>query len=226
MALIMYLNRAPRYQNSETNEYETIPREDLVLTEEYFNWDRAKYEAKHGNGRHYASTLKEWCGLSADNLNNDYINYYSDFYTRKKWWSEIAGEVEGYSIFEQVARVVKANQIVEWFVKNVMNGKLNTEYYEVTKNQLYDLFDACIKVKNNCTLLKERQYTYELDEYDVNEEVAKQYLPLMKNKGFFFGTDKYDNMYMHQIDEMIDILRYIFETTDFERQVIYFNAIW
>ena len=214
MALIMYLTKAPRYQNIMTDEYETIPRDDIVLIDKYFNWKRAKAEGKDSG-----DTLEEWCGIPEDRLAHKYIvNYYGDFYVEKTMYHEYMGEIETYSILDQLARIVKANHIFNWFIHNVMHGVANKDYYEITKDNLESLLNACNKVRN--------EFTYNNDKYSVNEAVAEEYLPLMKERGIFFGTDNYDNIYANQVIEAINIINNILATTDFEKETVYFNATW
>lgn len=214
MALIMYLTKAPRYQNIMTDEYETIPREDVVLIDKYFNWKRAKAE-----GKDCGSTLEEWCGIPESKLAHKYVvNYYGDFYTPKTMYHEYMGEIDTYSIFDQLARIVKANHIFNWFIKNIMNGVVNKDFYEITKENLISLLNDCNKV---VSVLANNN-----GKYIVNEAVAKEYMPLMEERGMFFGTDKYDNIYAEQIIEVVNIINNILETTDFEKETIYFNAIW
>ena len=214
MALIMYLTRAPRYQNIITDEYETIPRDDIVLIEKYFNWKKAK-----ADGKDSGDTLEEWCGIPESKLPHKYIvNYYRDFYTPKKAYSEHFGDMEVYSLFEHMARFAKANQIFNWFIKHVMNENANKEYYEVTKKQFEDLLDVCNKVKE-CFVRNE-------DGYIIDEGVAKDLLPIMDKKGYFFGTDSYGKIYAQQVMEAAEAIQNILATTDFEKQVVYFNATW
>lgn len=205
MALIMYLTRAPRYKNIITDEYETIPRKDIALIESYYNWGRAREE-----GVYSCDTLEEWCGISEKELPHKYIvNYYGDFFERRAWYSEIAGEIEKYTIFEQLARLVKMNQIFNWFIKNVMNNNVNQNYYEVTKDNFKKLLKTLNDVKDN-----------------FNENIAKDLLPVMDERGYFFGTDKYDDIYIKQVIEVIDVVNNILETTDFEKEIVYLNSIW
>lgn len=214
MALIMYLTRAPRYQNIITDEYETIPRDDIVLIEKYFNWKKAK-----ADGKDSGDTLEEWCGISENKLPHKYIvNHYRDLYSLKKKYNEHIGEIEDYGIIEHTARFVKANQIFNWFINHVMNGKADKEYYEVTRAQLEDLLGTCNKVKD-C-------FTGNEDEYVVNEDVAKENLPLLENKGYFFGTDSYGTIYAKQVIEVTDAIKNILATTDFKKETVYFNASW
>ena len=216
MALIMYFTRIPRYKNILTDEYETIPRDDIVLIEKYFNWKRVRETGNQYN----CDSLEDWCGIPESKLPHKYVvNYYRDFYTPKKQYVEYVGEVEGYSLFEQLARFAKVNQVFNWFIKNVMGGKVDQEYYEVTKKQFEELLGACNKVRSGFTNIGE-------DEYTINEELAKEYLPLMEEQGYMFGLKEYSSYYAVQVIEMIDIISNILDTTDFEKQTVYFNAIW
>ena len=77
----------------------------------------------------------------------------------------MAGENERHAIFEHIARIAKANQIFNWFVKNIMHDSMTTEYYEVSKEQFETLLQICQNVVNDT---------------HVNETVAKELLPLME----------------------------------------------
>ena len=212
MALILYLERAPRYENIITKEYETIPRDDIALIESYFNWQKERADG----GKYSCDTLEEWCGVPASKLPHKYIiSHYSDFFIKRVVYSEIAGEVERYCIFEQLARIPKANQIFNWFIQNVMNGEPSKKHYNVTKDQLSMLLDALNKVKNSISEVG-----------IVNEKVAKCVMPVLTNGGYFFGTTEYDAIYTAQIIDAIDIINNILSTTDFNEQAIYFNATW
>lgn len=216
MALIMYFTRIPRYKNILTDEYETIPRDDIVLIEKYFNWKRVRETGNQYN----CDSLEDWCSIPESKLPHKYVvNYYRDFYTPKKQYVEYVGEVEGYSLFEQLARFAKVNQVFNWFIKNVMDGKVDQEYYEVTKRQFEDLLETCSKVKSGFTNIGGNEYT-------IDEELAKEYLPLMEEQGYMFGLKEYGSYYAVQVIEMIDIISNILDTTDFEKQTVYFNAIW
>lgn len=211
MALIMYLTKAPRYKSVITDEYETIPREDIVLIEKYFNWKRAREEGKYS-----CDTLEEWCGIPESKLPHKYIvNYYRDFYVEKEMYLEHIGDCEGYSLFDQMLRLVKANHIFNWFINNVMGGKMDKKYYEVTKDQLESLLDTCNKVRESFT-----------DGRIVNEDIAKELLPLMDKKGLFFGADNYGEAYADQVIKVTEMVDIILKTTNFEEEVVYFNAIW
>ena len=214
MALIMYLTKAPRYENVTVKE--------IQLIESYLSWQREKEI-----GSRYASdTFEQWCGHSESELpGKNIIEHYKKFYTKKLGYIEGIGKSEIYGLFEHSARIVKANQLFNWFINHVANGSMDKEYHEVTKEQLLLLSDTCRKVKDNFKLIGKNKYSNE-DEYEVNEKNAKELLPLMDKVGYFFGPRVYGELYAEQVIKMISIIDEILATTNFEEQVVYFNAIW
>ena len=106
-----------------------------------------------------------------------------------------------------------------------MNNQIDKEYYEITRIQLEDFLNVCNKVKDSFMLLRKNQYTNR-NEYVVNKDVAKELLPLMEEKGYFFGLNEYNELYADQVVKAIDVVNNILVTTDFENQTIYFNARW
>lgn len=204
MALIIYLTKAPRYKNTTVKE--------IKLIESYFRW---KHEKEIGS-KYATDTFEKWCGHSETELpNSDVVDYYKTFLIKDN---------ENYDLFERLGRFVKANQIFNWFIKNVMNGEVNQEYYTITKEQLENLLCVCRKVRSGFTFLKKNKYNE--DEYVVDESVAKDLLPLMEKKGHFFGTNEYNNLYASQVIDVINILDNILKTTNFDKETVYFNAIW
>lgn len=77
----------------------------------------------------------------------------------------------------------KANQIHNWFVQNVQDGKDDCEEYEVTYEKLMEL-------KNTCLLAIE----------------TKNPNLLPPTEGFFFGSTEIDDYYWDDIRETIDKL--------------------
>lgn len=207
MALIMYFNRAPRYENTTAK--------DIKLIESYYAWKRER-----ALGSQYScDTLEEWCGVPESEMPHKYVvNFYLDFISPKKMYVEGVGEQERESIFEQLGRIAKANHIFQWFVTHVMNGSADTEYHEVTKENLESLLTACKTVTEG--------FDIDGEEYSVNADIATKVLPLMDEAGYFFGTGEYEHWYAVKVIDTIQIVTHILETTDFETQMIYFNAIW
>tara|TARA_R110000744_G_scaffold116898_2_gene218482 strand:- start:1079 stop:1552 length:474 start_codon:yes stop_codon:yes gene_type:complete len=74
----------------------------------------------------------------------------------------------------------KANHIHKWFVDYVQSGDDDCGEYEVSISELRKLRDLCKLIM------------------DDNER-AEELLPC--TKGFFFGTDQYDEYYFHSIYE-------------------------
>ena len=121
------------------------------------------------------------------------------------------------SLFEEVGYWRKANAIHKWFVDNVQDGVDDCERYEVSKEQLKNLLDVCVKVvdASKCT---------EDGEYLINVEIAEKLLPTQG--GFFFGSIEYDQWYIDDVVETIDILKKVINDTDFDREIITYTSSW
>ncbi len=122
-------------------------------------------------------------------------------------------------IVEEVGYWRKANQIHNWFVKNVQDGEDDCGEYSVSIDQLEELLNICKEVKKSSTLVDgaiTNGYKYEngvkmpiVEEGKeiVNPEVAEDLLPT--GSGFFFGSTDYDQYYMSDIDHTIAIIEAI-----------------
>jgi hypothetical protein len=88
-------------------------------------------------------------------------------------------------VVEEVGYWRKANQIHEWFVQNVQDGKDECQESYVSREQLEELLGVCRIVK-------------------IDKEKAQQLLPTQS--GFFFGGTEYDEYYYQDIDNTIEIL--------------------
>ena len=140
------------------------------------------------------------------------------------------------SFFTEVGYWRKANAIHKWFVDNVQDGNDDCGSYEVSKEQLEELLDACLTIKNKSKMKKGKIQNgltlkdgvwcpiMEEGEYIENPEVAAELLPTQG--GFFFGSTEYDQWYMADIDETIDILTNVLETVDFDREMVVYSASW
>ena len=49
---------------------------------------------------------------------------------------------------------------------------------------------------------------------------------LPTTSGFFFGGTDYDEYYVNDIKETIDIVTKVLETTDFEKEMVYYVSSW
>lgn len=216
MALVIRFYRVPRYWNIITKEYETVPFKDIALINKYFDWQKEKAD----NGKYSCDTLKEWCGVPESELPHKYvISHYSDFYTRKPWYLEYTGErSEVYSIFEDVGRFVKTNQIMNWLINNVTEGKFDHDVHEISEEQVKNLSVALGKT---C-----RAICVKGDEFVVKDEAkAKENLPVMDELPYFWGSNSYDSIYAEQVADARDVIERIRLKTDFEKESIYYQAM-
>lgn len=79
----------------------------------------------------------------------------------------------------------KANQIHKWFVDNVQDGKDECQKEYVSRDQLQELRDLCVKVI-------------------ANSDQAEKSLP--SASGFFFGDTSYDEGYFRDLEDTIKII--------------------
>jgi hypothetical protein len=140
------------------------------------------------------------------------------------------------SFFTEVGYWRKANAIHKWFVDNVQDEVDDCGRYEVSKEQLEELLDVCVKVRDCSKLVKgwvkngERfengQWLpcMEEGEYIENPDIAKALLPTQD--GFFFGGTNYDQWYLEDVVYTIDIITKALETTDFDREMITYCSSW
>ena len=144
-------------------------------------------------------------------------------------------------IEESVGYWRKANQIHNWFVENCQDGIDNCEEHYVPTEKLQELLDICKEVKEKA-ILKDGEirngYTIkdgkwepitEKGKYIENAEEIEAILPT--TTGCFFGSPDYDEWYMKDIENTIDILETILndEKTLNEKGVYcdyYYQSSW
>lgn len=78
----------------------------------------------------------------------------------------------------------KANQIHQWFVDNVQDGEDNCAEYYVSREQLQELNDVCMKVWKS-----------------KNKRIAEDLLPTQV--GFFYGSYEIDEWYWEQVEDTL-----------------------
>ena len=101
----------------------------------------------------------------------------------------IKGERVQY-ITEQLCYWRKANQIHNWFVKNVQGGEDDCGKYIVSLPEIKQLMDVCYEVM-------------------TDNSKAKELLPTAE--GFFFGGGGYDEFYYTQVTNTYKILKELVE---------------
>lgn len=79
----------------------------------------------------------------------------------------------------------KANQIHQWFVKNIQEGEDDCGNYDVVRQDLIDLRDLCVKIL-------------------ADRSLAATELPTAS--GFFFGSTEYDDWYYQDLEQTVERL--------------------
>ena len=180
--------------------YRHATAKDVRTVSNYFSW--VDYNSRHEEEK---CTFEEWCGVSKvppqhmiDFYKQHHITRYSHWDTEREY---------GYmGIMEQVGYWRKANHIHAWFVDKVQDCEDDCDYHnEVSKEDLEDLLDVCQRVLNDHSL-------------------ADELLPTQS--GFFFGSYEYDEYYFDDIKDTIEIIKNVLETTDFDKEMIYYVSSW
>ncbi|WP_342431693.1 hypothetical protein [Neobacillus sp. FSL H8-0543] len=110
------------------------------------------------------------------------------------------------SILEEVAYWRKANQIHHWFVETLHNGEDEPCFtQEVTKDNLIDLNNLCIKV--------------------LKKKSAPQNI-LPTRPGCFFGNLHYNDFYYKEIYETQALLAYLITHFNFETHYLLYQCSW
>ena len=65
---------------------------------------------------------------------------------------------------------------------------------------------------------------YEEGDYIENSEEIAELLPSCD--GFFFGGTAYDEYYLNDVKDTIEILKKVLRETDFEKEVVFYHASW
>ena len=225
MGLDMYLNRMPRYKNATAS--------DVSAVEDFLEWVKAKAK----DSEYAKGTFKDWCGRE-EIPSPEYLEFYTQFYKVRYYPWDTEHKYGHSRIMDQVGYWRKANEIHSWFVDNVQDGEDDCRYHrEVTKEVLEELLDVCNKVLASCELVNgEIENGYNFDEkgnrvpilvygkYVKDSSVAEELLPT--TSGFFFGGTNYDEYYVEDIESTIDIITQVLETTDFEKEMIYYVSSW
>lgn len=222
MGLDMFLFRFPRYKNCTAGDVNTI--EEWLSYKEHMEKETAPEEK---------CTFYEWCGKNEDELpDKDAIEFYQGYY----------GACDDDELFRHVYEEVgywrKVNAVHYWFVRNVQNGEDDCEYHrEVTKNDLINLRDTCKQVIEKVKFVPGEVcvgVTYHPNgtiDRDMrkcgivsNPEVCEELMPSVS--GFFFGPTDYNEYYIKDLEDTVDICDEAINNTDFDKQMIYYCSSW
>lgn len=222
MGLDMYLDRLPRI---EGNDMHTV-----MAVEDYFEWLERGESFKD-------STFDKWGMYGWDDLPDvRTIELFRPLFIDRYGYWDKEKRYPHKSIHESVGYWRKANQIHGWFVDNVQDGEDDCGMYEVTEDQLIELRDVCIDVLEHSVMMNGKVKTgetfernrwvpiYEDGKVIINAEYAEERLP--HSSGFFFGSDEYNEWYIHDLEETVKIINEVLKTTDFERQMICYCSSW
>ena len=146
-------------------------------------------------------------------------------------------KIDSEELYEDVGYWRKANQIHNWFVNHVQDGIDDCDYHhEVTKELLEELLDTCETVYNSCSMMVGLVKNGETlvdgkwkpsmvpGKVIIDSSVAEELLPTCS--GFFFGSTDYNEYYVEDIKKTIDIITEVLETTDFDKEEIYYVSSW
>lgn len=132
-------------------------------------------------------------GLDMYLTKRTYVQNWDYMKESEKNYVSIKGADEGHIKSERVQYITeqlcywrKANQIHNWFVKNVQGGEDDCGKYTVSLPELKQLMDVCYEVM-------------------TDNSKAKELLPIAE--GFFFGGTEYDEFYYTQVTNTYKILK-------------------
>lgn len=143
-----------------------------------------------------------------------------------------------YDLTTEVGYWRKANEIHEWFVKHIQNGVDECNTYIVPKVALQALLSDCKKVLASSELKvvgtrvvkdfdKEKNDFVEktIDKLELADtSVARELLPTQE--GFFFGSYEYNEYYVQDLKDTIEIIEKVLAETDFEKEFITYRSSW
>jgi hypothetical protein len=137
------------------------------------------------------------------------------------------GNMGAITISRDVAYWRKANQIHSWFITNVQDGKDDCGNYSVSREQLEELRDTCLKVLGGIDMVDgtittgwsyengERKNLTEPGKVIADPEIAKELLPCQE--GFFFGGTDYDEHYADQLKDTVEQIDSVLAWCDAEQ---------
>ena len=197
----------------KVKKYDNASLREILETVEYAGYITEKL-AK-------GCSFEEWCGGNEEFVRKDLVD-------NEEFLNECITSELGYWR--------KANQIHNWFVNNVQDGKDDCGCYPVSKEQIEELLDTCREVLGASELVDGKVcngYTFENGrEVPIMEDgqtildpsVADKLLPT--RSGFFFGGTAYDEWYYEDIKHTIEVLEDTLRDTDFEHEIVFYSSSW
>lgn len=227
MGLDMYLSR------TNTHGY---PIQKVRIAEDYFDWEAYKATFVPNEKESEPCSFKEWCGHEESEVTKEMLETFRPMYVTRYYAWDNEKRYPHAGLFEPVGYWRKANQIHNWFVQNVQGGVDECDEYEVTKNQLLMLRNACAAVIEKAVLEYGQVHNgdrlvdgkwepiMERGMIVINPEVCEEMLPSVE--GFFFGGTNYDEYYIDDLKHTVSVLDKVLAETDFNTQTITYQSSW
>jgi hypothetical protein len=130
----------------------------------------------------------------------------------------------------------KANQIHNWFVENVQGGEDECEPHDVSREQLTELREVCLRVLAGSKLVPGKVHAgtiynaehpkglVQLEEGKVIEDDSAAHKLLPTQQGFFFGGTEYDEWYYQGVQETVAIIDKALALLD--QQGVYWDIVY
>lgn len=181
--------------------YKNATPTEINAAEDYVEWKSARDAGK--KAAQY--TFQAWTGRAFD-PDPDLVKFVEDNMTTMYYAWDDGKRYPHVRVTESIGYWRKANAIHKWFVENVQEGVDDCGFHrEVTKEDLEELRDICHEVL-------------------CDPDLAEELLPTQG--GFFFGSTQYDEWYILDLKNTIEICDLALATTDFDKQMIYYVSSW
>ena len=106
----------------------------------------------------------------------------------------------------------KANQIHKWFVDNVMDGEDTCVDHYVSREKLDELLQIC------------RTILQRLQAGEPVQDVGEELLPTQS--GFFFGSTEYNDFYVEDVSNTVEILTRVLKDPALNDCSFYYTPSW
>ena len=221
MGLDMYLQRA-RLHGCTVEEMRTVS--------DYIDWQKRMKEYREKGEEENLCTFKEWC--NKEEPSKELVE------KLKSEVHDVGSYFHWLSGFEEVGYWRKANAIHKWFVENVQDGEDDCGTYVVSKEKLEELLGKCKYILDNVQTVKgkvKNGSTYKngewINNYEDGEVLDEQSELLCASvlpttSGFFFGGTDYDQYYLEDIKNTVEIIKDVLKSTDFENETICYSSSW
>ena len=215
MGLDMYLDKCKLHGYSFKVMYAVNSYFEL---QEY----NARPAEKRGDYGDRPLTMVEWVGEDEAKLATEKAieAFKENLHTRYPAW-DTEHKYPSTDLWDSVGYWRKANQIHNWFVENVQGGNDDCDCYPVSREQIEELKSLCEEILANVKLIDKGEN--EAKEID-NKALCEDLLPTCS--GFFFGDTEYDEWYLDDIKNTVEICNKALYETDWDTETLYYVSSW